>query len=86
MVTSSTTTIGPATSQVTSTNRKMNGRSVTAEIVAEVEKSRTSSIWASRWAKAPADSGRCSSRMPMAWRKMALPRARSAFLPAMSIR
>ena len=81
-----TITRSPPTNQIMPMNRKMNGRSLMADIVAEVENSRTTSSCARWWANEPDDSGRFSSRIDSALRNRIAPSARSAFLPARSIR
>ena len=82
----STSASGPASSQVAAMNSAMKGRSLTTDIEAEAENSRTTSSWAMWCAKEPAESGRCSSRSPSDWRISTLPSARSARRPAWSIR
>ncbi len=77
---------GPPTAKITPANISTKGRSVTADKVAEVAKSRTDSNSRSWFANEPEDCGRCSMRIDKALRNNMLPITRSAFLPAASIR
>ncbi|MNC94715.1 hypothetical protein D3C83_116360 [compost metagenome] len=67
-------------------NRITNGRSTSVTSVAEVKNSRSDSNSRNCWAKAPAEGGRASSRMPSTCWNTLLAMITSALRPAVSMK